>query len=78
MTAVLQKWGNSIGVRLPNVLIRDYSLREGSRVELRESPNGIFIMPEEKQSLSRLLSGITVDNIHSECETGAPLGKEIW
>jgi antitoxin MazE len=78
MTAVLHKWGNSIGVRFPRGLLNDYSLKAGSKVELKESPEGIFIMPEETVSLSRLLSGITNENIHSEIETGTAVGKEIW
>jgi antitoxin MazE len=78
MTTVLQKWGNSIGIRLPRRLLNDYSLRIGSKVELKESQDGIFMMPEETNSLSHLLSGITEENIHAEIETGIAVGKEIW
>jgi len=31
-----------------------------------------------KQKLSRLISGITPENLHRENDWGAPAGRELW
>jgi antitoxin MazE len=78
MVAVVKKWGNSLGIRLPNALTKSYSLQDGSTVELENMNNGIYILPKHKTSLKTLLDKITPDNVHEEIDTGAVMGNEIW
>jgi antitoxin MazE len=78
MVAVVKKWGNSLGIRLPYVLAKSYSLQDGSTVELENTNNGIYIVPKHKETLSALLNKITPENIHEEIDTGTPRGEEIW
>jgi antitoxin MazE len=78
MDAVIQKWGNSLGVRLPKHLTVRYKLSEGSPVEIAEDGPGIKITPKKRRSLSQLLQGVTEENIHGEISTGVPRGKESW
>jgi antitoxin MazE len=78
MEAVIRKWGNSLGIRIPNLIVRELSLQDGSSVEIRDKGNEIIIKPRQKNKLSEMLNEITEQNIHKEIETGNPVGKEIW
>ncbi|MCL1817326.1 MAG: AbrB/MazE/SpoVT family DNA-binding domain-containing protein [Spirochaetaceae bacterium] len=78
MEAVVKKWGNSLGIRIPHLIVRELSLKDGSCVDIRDKGNTIIIKPIEKNTLFLLLSKINEHNIHKEIETGGPVGKEIW
>lgn len=78
MSVKIQKWGNSLGVRLPKAVIEKANLSENSEVEI-ESKNGtIVIFPAKKEySLDALLNQITKNNLHSE-EDFKTEGNEVW
>jgi antitoxin MazE len=78
MSVKIQKWGNSLGVRIPKAIIEKVNLGENSEVEI-ESKNGtIIIFPAKKTySLDALLDQITKNNLHSEEEFKAE-GNEVW
>jgi antitoxin MazE len=78
MEAVVKKWGNSLGIRIPNHIVRELSLRDGSFVDISDRGKEIIIKPIHKNKLSELLSKINEQNMHKEIDTGEPVGKEIW
>ena len=78
MEAVVRKWGNSLGIRIPNLIVRDLSLKDGSFVDISDRGKEIRIKPIQKHTLSEMLSRINGQNLHEEIETGGPVGKEIW
>ncbi|GHV85764.1 multidrug transporter MatE [Spirochaetia bacterium] len=78
MEAVAKKWGNSLGIRIPNLIVRELSLKDGSFVDIRNTGNEIIIKPREKTRLADMLSGINDKNLHEEVETDGPVGNEIW
>jgi len=78
MEATVRKWGNSLGVRIPNHIVRELSLKDGTVVEINETGKEIIIKPVRKNRLSEMLGNINEYNIHQEIETGAPAGKELW
>lgn len=43
MTTTIQKWGNSLAVRIPKGVIRRLALKEGSDVVMREDRDTIVI-----------------------------------
>lgn len=77
METVVQKWGNSLGIRIPSVYAKEFNLKNGSTVEIREENGAIIIVPR-KQELEDLLSGVTAENLHEPIDTGAPAGTEEW
>lgn len=77
MQTVVQKWGNSLGIRIPNFLAKDFDLHNGSMVDVTEE-NGKIIITPKRLTLSGLLSEITEENIPERIETGPALGKEEW
>ena len=78
MEAVVKKWGNSLGIRIPNLIVRELSLQDGSFVDISDRGKEIIIKPIQKNKLSEILSKINEQNMHKEIETGGPVGKEIW
>ncbi|OQY34027.1 MAG: hypothetical protein B6241_05970 [Spirochaetaceae bacterium 4572_59] len=78
MEAKIQKWGNSLGIRIPMPILKDLSLKNGSVVEIDEENNRIIIQPSKKVELESLLSQISDDNLHSETDWGVAEGDEIW
>ncbi len=80
MMTQVQKWGNSLAIRIPKTLASDTKIQNGSVVELALIKGRIVATPvvEEEYTLDQLLSGITVKNLHGEYDTGKAQGKEIW
>jgi len=80
MRAVVKKWGNSASVRIPKHILKSARLNVDDAVELREESGRIVIEPLQRKeySLAELLAGITRKNLHSETDTGEPVGKEVW
>jgi antitoxin MazE len=78
MEAMVQKWGNSLGIRIPNLIVREFSLKNGSVVNINDNGNEIVIKPIKKSSLSEMLDKIDDQNLHEEVDWGKPVGKEIW
>ena len=78
MSVKIQKWGNSLGVRLPKAVVEKSKLGENSEVEI-ESKNGtIVIFPAKPSySLDALLDGINKNNLHKE-EDFISEGNEAW
>ena len=64
MEAMVQKWGNSLGIRIPNLIVRELSLKNGSVVNINDNGNEIVIKPVQKNKLSEMLNEINQQNIH--------------
>ena len=78
MSAKIQKWGNSLGVRIPKNIIETIELEENSEVEIEAKDGAIIIFPKQKkQSLSNLLNQITKSNLHKADEDEVE-GNEVW
>ena len=78
METVVRKWGNSLGIRIPNVIAREHSLKDGSFVNISDIGKEIIIKPIKKDKLSEMLKQINEQNIHGEIKTTGPVGNEIW
>lgn len=80
MNATIQKWGNSLAVRLPKKLLEQVGLSDNSDIEIKVVGNEIHLMPANKlyYTLEELLEGMTDENRHDEIDTGQPVGNEVW
>ncbi|MFN7905996.1 MAG: AbrB/MazE/SpoVT family DNA-binding domain-containing protein [Pseudobdellovibrionaceae bacterium] len=78
MSVKIQKWGNSLGVRIPKAVIEKANLSEHSEVEV-ETKNGTIVISRAKQqySLESLLGQITKNNIHHADDFKVE-GNEVW
>lgn len=77
MNTVVQKWGNSLGIRIPSLYVKELNLKNGSFVEISENDGNIIISPK-RNSLEAMLSQVTIENLHASVETGQSVGKEEW
>lgn len=77
MQAVVQKWGNSLGFRIPSFWAKDNDIKNGSKVEVIAEKGKITILPTKK-TLDDMLELVTSENLHSEISTGNSVGNEAW
>jgi len=80
MRTTVQKWGNSLAVRIPVSLSRETGINDGSSIDISVDDSGtIIIKPTTKKYvLSDLLKKINSSNLHDEVQTGDPIGNEVW
>lgn len=80
MKTKVQKWGNSLAVRIPKPFAEEIGLRPDSAVEVSLERGKLVVSPTKTFSitLEELLEGITSANVHREVRSGAPVGNEAW
>ena len=80
MQTKVQKWGNSLGLRIPKSFAEEAGVEAGSEVDLSVEDGELIIRPRRvpRYDLKDLLRGVTAKNVHKEVETGEPVGREIW
>ena len=79
MKTLVQKWGNSLAVRIPKTMAEHIKIKEGAAVDMVEERGGLLIKPQGgRASLKALLTKVRPENLHRETRTGRPRGKEIW
>lgn len=80
MESRVQKWGNSLAVRIPKPFASEVGLREDAPVELSVNEGTLVITPVVRHvyRLADLLAGVRRSNLHSEVATGRPQGDEAW
>jgi len=80
MVTKIQKWGNSLGLRIPKSFAKHAGVEEGSRVDISIEGDRLIIQPIHplKYELNNLVSQIREDNLHDEIPTGSPVGREAW
>jgi antitoxin MazE len=78
MTAKVQKWGNSLALRLPKALADELRLKQGCAVELRGVDGKLIVEPQRapQYRLEDLLGKVSKRNLHAEIRTGRPVGRE--
>lgn len=77
MEAHIQKWGNSLGVRIPAKVARQLHLTAGKPVDFKIEKDHLAIYPREYQ-LEEMLKAINKHNIHNEVFIEDVAGKESW
>lgn len=80
MKVRVQKWGNSLAVRIPKPLAEETAIRSGSTIDISRVEDALVIRPvaDTEYRLEELVAGITAENRHEEAPTGEPAGKEAW
>ena len=75
MTVTLQKWGNSVGVRLPKPMLEQVSLKEGAQVEIVVEGDRLVIR-RARLKLADLLAHCKPENRPETIDWGPPVGRE--
>lgn len=80
MQTKIQKWGNSLAVRIPKPFVKEAHVAYGTSVRISVDDGKIIIDPqtEPEYRLEDLLKGVTSRNLHAEVATGEAVGREVW
>jgi antitoxin MazE len=80
MQTRIQKWGNSLAIRIPKPFAIEVGLDQNSVVEVSVSEGRLLLEPvvEAQYTLEQLLAEVTEANLHSEVVTEPAVGNEVW
>ncbi len=80
MRVHIQRWGNSLALRIPKPFAEEADVWEGTVVDLSLAEGKLIAVPQVKErfTLKQLLREVTKDNLHTDVDFGGPAGREIW
>jgi antitoxin MazE len=80
MVTKIQKWGNSLGLRIPKSFAAEANIEAGSEVDISVREKEIIVRRAKRAGykLEDLLASVSKKNIHEEIDTGDPVGREVW
>lgn len=80
MKGQIQKWGNSLALRIPRGLAQEAGLTQSTPVEIRVSDEGLIVTPlrPTRYTLEDLLARIEPEQLHTETQWGTMQGQEEW
>lgn len=82
MTGVrICKWGDGLGVRIPQAMARSLALRAGDELEISLCEGGLLLRKKTSRPAYRLediLDCFACSETHPEVPWGDPRGEELW
>jgi antitoxin MazE len=80
MRTRIQKWGNSLAVRIPKSFAADIGLADDTVVDVTVVDGQLVVVPvlPVRYTLDALLAGVTDDNRHHEISAEPAVGDEVW
>jgi len=79
MRTRVQKWGNSLAVRIPKPFAEGAGLKLATEVEVSLEKGALrFSAVRPRWELRALVSKVTTRNRHAEADFGKPVGRESW
>jgi antitoxin MazE len=80
MKLQIQRWGNSLALRIPEPMASEAALSQGASVEMTLEAGRLIIelLHQPQYCLEQLLTGVTDENLQAETNWGAAVGQEAW
>lgn len=80
MEARLQKWGNSVGIRIPHSILKELNLKINDWINIEKIDDKVIITKQitPKISLASRFKEYKGDNLAKEFSWDDAKGKEIW
>ena len=80
MSTKVQKWGNSLGVRIPKGILDATHMKEGTPIEFRIEGSHVVLLPVKRKeiTLAELLKNLGPSDFNEREFWGKPRGKEVW
>ena len=77
--STVQKWGNSLAIRIPQSLAGPLDVCEGTAVELHVREGELVVRPSapKRLSLGELLKNCKPSQLHGETDFGSEVGREV-
>jgi antitoxin MazE len=79
MKTQMVKWGNSLAIRIPKLVVEKAKLKEGDALEVEVSADGHVELRRATRvpTLAQLISQINPENRYAEVSITAEVGKEV-
>ncbi len=79
MASKIQKWGNSLALRIPKSFAEALGFNEGTNVKIKIIKDKLVVSKRKKQEIkiNDLLPEITDKNLHKEVVFSKPSFKEV-
>ncbi len=78
----INKWGNSLGFRIPRGIADSLDIKVGDTLELSPTEGGLLLKKAElkgkRYALADILDSFTPSSVHPEVDFGVPQGEEVW
>jgi antitoxin MazE len=80
MRVQVQKWGNSLALRIPKPFADEVAVREGGVLDLSVARGRLVATPVAKNrpTLRQMLRRVTRSNLHRDTDFGRAAGREVW
>ena len=80
MRVQVQRWGNSLALRIPTPFAEDAGVTAGTVVDVSVSKGRLIASPvaPRRVRLKDLLRRVNKKNLHGESDFGRPIGREVW
>ena len=79
MVTRVQKWGNSLALRIPQSFAVQAKVAAGTAVDIAVEKGQLVVRPvKQRYRLRDLLKAVDARNLHKEVQTGRPVGREVW
>jgi antitoxin MazE len=79
MRTKVQKWGNSLALRIPKPFAEGAGLKLATEVEVSVEKGALRIAAVRRRwDLDSLVSRMTSRNRHAEADFGRAVGREAW
>ena len=81
MRIQLDKWGNSLAVRIPAALARELAIAKGDALSIHLEDRRLVITPVPKRvgiGIDDVLAGYAGQDGAAELDWGEPRGEEAW
>lgn len=80
MEIKLQKWGNSLGIRVPSNIVKSMNIKINDILDIKQEDSKIIIsVPKKKKiSLYEEFKKYNGKNLAKEFTWDESVGKEIW
>ena len=80
MEVKLQKWGNSLGIRIPKYFISTLKMKENDYLNIEQVDDKVIITKSKKNkvSLKELFDKYEEKNLTKDFSWDENVGEEIW
>jgi antitoxin MazE len=83
MKSAVQKWGNSLGLRIPAAIASQLRMKRGTPVTLQLEDDSLIVRvarprrQRRRHALKKLLDQITPENVQPTYDWGQDVGGEV-
>jgi antitoxin MazE len=82
MKTRVQRWGNSLAVRIPKAFATELDIAADDVVDVFVGQGVLVVEPvrlvRERLDLAQLLREIPADYVAEDVDWGPPVGREVW